>query len=54
MAPDLQRITLYHALAALSFLAWLVDDPKAHDRLSGRDKAGGYRWVRQAVASAMA
>jgi aminoglycoside phosphotransferase (APT) family kinase protein len=50
---DVQRITLYHALAALSFLAWRVEDPKAHDRLSGRDKAGAYRWVRQAAAQAL-
>jgi aminoglycoside phosphotransferase len=54
IAPDVQRITLYHALAALSFLAWRVDDPKTHDRLSGRDKAGAYRWVRQAVTWALA
>jgi aminoglycoside phosphotransferase (APT) family kinase protein len=39
MAPDVQRIALYHALAALSFLAWRVGDPDAHDRLSGRDQA---------------
>ena len=52
--PDTQRITLYHALTALAYLAWCVDDPEAHDRLSGRDKAGAYRWVRQAVARALA
>jgi aminoglycoside phosphotransferase (APT) family kinase protein len=52
--PDTQRITLYHALTALAYLAWRVDDPEAHDRLSGRDKAGAYRWVRQAVAWGLA
>jgi aminoglycoside phosphotransferase (APT) family kinase protein len=52
--PDPQRITLYHALTALAYLAWRVDAPEAHDRLSGRDKAGAYRWVRQAVAWALA
>jgi aminoglycoside phosphotransferase (APT) family kinase protein len=54
IAPDVPRITLYHALTALSYLAWRVDDPEAHDRLSGRDQAGAYRWVRQAVARALA
>jgi aminoglycoside phosphotransferase (APT) family kinase protein len=53
IAPDVQRITLYHALSALSFLAWRVEDPDAHDRLSGRDKASAYRWVREAVARAL-
>jgi hypothetical protein len=51
---DVGRIALYHALAALSFLAWRVEDPEAHDRLSGRDEAGAYRWVRQAIAWALA
>jgi len=54
LIPDTQRLTLYHALTALAYLAWRVDDPEAHDRLSGRDKAGAYRWVRQAVAWALA
>jgi hypothetical protein len=54
LIPDTQRIILYHALTALAYLAWRVDDPEAHDRLSGRDKAGAYRWVRQAVAWALA
>jgi hypothetical protein len=49
-----QRIALYHALTALAYLAWRVDDPEAHDRLSGRDKGGAYRWVQQAVAWALA
>ena len=52
--PDPQRITLYHALTALAYLAWRVDDPEAHDQLSGRDKAGAYWWVQQAVAWALA
>jgi hypothetical protein len=34
---DIQRITLYHSLSALSFLAWPVEDPNAHDRLSAID-----------------
>ncbi len=54
IAPDVQRILLYHALTALSYLAWRVEDPDAHDRLSGRDQAGADRWVRQAVAQAQA
>ena len=54
IALDIQRITLYHALSALSFLAWRVEEPGGHDRLSGRDKAGAYRWVREAVARALA
>ena len=54
LIPDTQRLTLYHALTALAYLAWRVDDPEAHDRLSGRDKAGAYRWVQQAVAWALA
>jgi Ser/Thr protein kinase RdoA (MazF antagonist) len=54
ITPDVERIALYHAIAALSYLAWRVDDPEAHDRLSGRDKAGAYRWVRQAIAWALA
>jgi hypothetical protein len=33
IALDVQRIILYHALSALSFLAWRVEDPNAHDRL---------------------
>jgi aminoglycoside phosphotransferase len=52
--PDPRRITLYHAITALAYLAWRVDAPEAHDRLSGRDEAGAYRWVRQAVAWALA
>jgi aminoglycoside phosphotransferase (APT) family kinase protein len=54
IAPDVPRITLYHALAALSFLAWRLEDPDAHDRLSGRDQVGANQWVRQAVTQALA
>jgi hypothetical protein len=45
---------LLPCLSALSFIAWRVEEPDAQDRLSGRDKASAYRWVREVVARALA
>src|SRR5262249_31314687 len=46
---SIERIRLYHAAAAMSFLAWRVDEPQAHDNRSGRTFEQAVAWVREAV-----
>jgi aminoglycoside phosphotransferase (APT) family kinase protein len=51
--PSLERVCLYHAATALSYLAWRADDPADHDRRSGRDGEQALAWADLAVSSAL-
>jgi len=50
-APSLSDVRLAHAVVALSFLGWRAVDPDAHDRTSGRDRAGAVSWTLAALSA---
>ncbi len=43
-------VALAHAACALDYLAWRAEDPDAHDRKSGRDRARAIAWAMRATA----
>ncbi len=50
---SLSRVRLHHAMVAMSFLAWAVEDPVVHERGTRRSWAQALTWVEQAVRAAL-
>lgn len=50
-APSLVDVRLAHVIVAISFLGWRAVDPDAHDRTSGRDRAGAVSWAVAALSA---
>jgi hypothetical protein len=46
---SLADVRLAHAVTSLAYLAWRGEDPEAHDRGCGRDRAGAIAWVTTAI-----
>jgi hypothetical protein len=46
---DERDVRIAHAITALAYLAWRAEDPDAHDRGSGRDRAAAIAWANAAV-----
>jgi Ser/Thr protein kinase RdoA (MazF antagonist) len=49
VSVPLADVRLAHAVSALAYLAWRAEDPDAHDRGSGRDRAAAIAWANEAV-----